>query len=105
MSEQLFTPGPWHMGQGNGVGRIFGPEGCGRSRLASAGTTLYPICSISEMNGHEVEDLANARLIAACPSLLAALEALAGWHGNPGSLADLDRYREQAIAALALAGK
>ena len=35
--------------------------------------------------------------------LLAALTALAGWHSNPGSLAQLDQYRETAVTVIAKA--
>ncbi len=40
------------------------------------GTTLYPIAQIGR-GWNEVEDEANARLIAAAPEMLAALESLA----------------------------
>lgn len=37
------TPGPWHMGAGNGEGGIFADDG--RMRFEN-GTTLYPIASV-----------------------------------------------------------
>ena len=40
------------------------------------GTTLYPIAQIGR-GWNEVEDEANARLIAAAPEMLAALQSLA----------------------------
>ena len=65
------TPGPWHIGSGNGEGSIFAENG--RMRLETGGTTLYPIChNVSTWNIDE--DDANARLIAAAPELLTALE-------------------------------
>jgi hypothetical protein len=67
------TPGPWHIGSGNGEGSIFAENG--RMRLETRGTTLYPIChNVSTWNIDE--DDANARLIAAAPELLSALETL-----------------------------
>lgn len=69
-TQTQHTPGPWHMGAGNGSGSIFADEG--RTRLEEGGTTLYPIATINHALGDE--DEANARLIAAAPDLLAALE-------------------------------
>jgi hypothetical protein len=62
------------MGAGNGSGSIFADNG--RTRLEIGGTTLYPIAQIGR-GWNEVEDEANARLIAAAPEMLAALESLA----------------------------
>ena len=71
MSTTQHTPGPWHIGSGNGEGSIFAENG--RMRLETGGTTLYPIChNVSTWNIDE--DDANARLIAAAPELLTALE-------------------------------
>ena len=67
------TPGPWHMGAGNGEGSIFADNG--RTRLEIGGTTLYPIAQIGR-GWNEAEDEANARLIAAAPEMLAALQSL-----------------------------
>ena len=70
-----YTPGPWHAGMGNGAGSIFSESG--RVQLEKGGTTLYPIAQVNHgWNG--AEDDANARLIAAAPELLAALQALVG---------------------------
>jgi hypothetical protein len=68
------TQGPWHVGAGNGEGSIFSDNG--RTRLEIGGTTLYSIAQITR-GWNEVEDEANARLIAAAPDLLAALQSLA----------------------------
>ena len=61
------TPGPWHIGQGNGEGCVF--SNSGRMKLGQGGSTLYPICTVPEFSD---EDSANARLIAAAPDLLDA---------------------------------
>lgn len=72
MSKSKHTPGNWHMGIGNGEGCIFSDDG--RMRLEIGGTTLYPVCQVVR-GWEDGEDDANARLIAAAPELLAALEA------------------------------
>jgi hypothetical protein len=59
------TPGPWTLKNFGGP-QISGPEGY-------AVCTMWGAISASELAG---QDLANARLIAAAPDLLAALEAL-----------------------------
>lgn len=64
------TPGPWHIGSGNGEGSIFADNG--RTRLEIGGTTLYPICQVNR-KWEDEEDEANARTIAAAPELLASL--------------------------------
>ena len=71
MSTQ-HTPGPWHLGSGNGEGSIYAEND--RMRLETGGTTLYPVCDI-QTGWNTEEDQANARLIAAAPQMLAALRA------------------------------
>jgi hypothetical protein len=61
------------MGAGNGEGSIFSDNG--RTRLEIGGTTLYSIAQITR-GWDESEDEANARLIAAAPQMLAALQSL-----------------------------
>jgi hypothetical protein len=61
------------MGAGNGEGSIFSDSG--RTRLEIGGTTLYSIAQITR-GWNEAEDEANARLIAAAPEMLAALQSL-----------------------------
>ena len=67
------TQGPWHVGVGNGTGSVFSERG--RMRLDAGATTLYPIADIVQ-GWDEGEDDANARLIAAAPEMLDALERL-----------------------------
>lgn len=69
--EAKHTPGPWHVGLGNGEGAIFADEG--RMRAETGGTTLYPIATAC-VGWNKAEDAANARLIAAAPELLEALD-------------------------------
>lgn len=60
MSEH--TPGPWKMGPFGGPNGIYGPSGLG-------------ICSLLHKDGDLRENAkSNARLIAASPDLLAAIE-------------------------------
>jgi hypothetical protein len=61
------------MGAGNGEGSIFADNG--RTRLEIGGTTLYSIAQVTR-GWNEVEDEANARLIAAAPEMLEALQSL-----------------------------
>ena len=68
------TPGPWHMGAGNGEGSVFADNG--RMRLEAGGTTLYPIASVNH-GWNAAEDEANARAIAATPELMEACELIA----------------------------
>ena len=72
------TPGPWDV-YGGEIGTA--PD-----------ATLAVVCALSGNDGDNEED-ANARLIAAAPDLLAALEALARWE-----TCDLDA--EQAAALM-----
>lgn len=65
MNRQQHTPGPW---------RVFGVH-IGPSQHFRAYTIEPNICSMSSSLAPE-EVSANARLIAACPELLAALKAL-----------------------------
>ncbi len=65
------TKGHWHVGQGNGEGAIFADEG--RMRMTDKGTSLWPICTMNR-GWNDAEDDANARLVAAAPDLLEALQ-------------------------------
>jgi hypothetical protein len=73
MKTDTHTQGPWHVGAGNGEGSIFSDNG--RTRLEIGGTTLYSIAQITR-GWNEAEDEANARLIAAAPEMLEALQRL-----------------------------
>ena len=66
------TQGPWHLGTGNGEGSIF-TDAETRMRITDKGTTLYPICKVTD-GWNKEEDEANARLIASSPKLLEALK-------------------------------
>lgn len=62
------TPGPWHMAQG-----LYGPSVCGRVQAGVHGGLIAPcICKVTELPGTDWLD--NARLIAAAPEMLEALE-------------------------------
>ena len=63
------TPGPWNVGPELEI--FYEPNGCPITR---------PL-SITSMDGRTDEDLANARLIAAAPDLLAALESMVLYYG------------------------
>lgn len=63
MSKQTFTPGPWSIYDDSDDGKT------NRIEIVAIGKTVARIyCSVPN------EDLQNARLIAAAPDLLAALE-------------------------------
>jgi hypothetical protein len=96
------TPGPWResdarpdgiesANRGEFAGEIWGPDIKGRSEPIAM--TYY--CS-------ETESEANARLIAAAPDLLAALQEWTSMAVNSG-LEGCDEILEQAEAAIALA--
>ena len=91
------TKGPWHTGQGNGEGSIFADEG--RMRFEN-GTVLYPICTMNT-GWDEAEDAANARLVAAAPELLEALQNL---ENDDGRIPDHAWAMVQAAIAKATGG-
>ena len=64
MSAQ-HTPGPWDLDRSGFIREARGPDGCG-----------ILIASACDLSRSASEGEANARLIAAAPELLAALEAL-----------------------------
>ena len=100
MSNQ-YTPGPWHMGIGNGQGSIFCDTG--RMRLEEGGTALYPIALINR-GWNTVEDAANAQLIAAAPTMLAALQLVARLLDDPDAdHFDPDKVQAEVEAAIKLA--
>ena len=67
------TKDGWHIGAGNGKECVFSNNG--RMRLKNGKTTLYPVCTMTK-GFNPAEDLANARLIAAAPELLALCRRL-----------------------------
>ncbi|WP_288254055.1 hypothetical protein [uncultured Hydrogenophaga sp.] len=77
MSAQ-HTPGPWFVSKKNPLRVIeSGPRAL---TLASAGTTGRGVT----LDGAQCEAEANARLIAAAPELLAALQEMLAVYGNDG---------------------
>jgi hypothetical protein len=94
MSAQ-HTPGPWHVDLYDAAG-VDGVDGC---RVAITGF------------GEDDTDQANARLIAAAPDMLAALEdapTMSKYHGQRGFeadrfIADYEAWRVKARAAIAKA--
>lgn len=71
------TPGPWHVGQGNGEGCIFADGDGVRMRLEEHGTALYPIAKCA-MGWNKEEDEANAAFIVkACNAHDTLMSALA----------------------------
>ena len=104
MSTQ-HTPGPWHLGSGNGEGSIYAEND--RMRLETGGTTLYPVCDI-QTGWNTEEDQANARLIAAAPQMLAALRAALEARGDSSAARDAAgtdgaQLRDQIAEAIASA--
>lgn len=61
----MHTPGPWHIGTGKATQIIYGTDG-------------YAVANAVTYHGRDTESdmVENARLIAAAPELLAALERL-----------------------------
>jgi hypothetical protein len=90
-SRAKHTSGPWYTRHGQ-ISSETSAHGC---TIANCNATAKGIS--------QAEVDANARLIAAAPEMFEALKRLTAWHGNPGSLADLDGARETARAALAKA--
>jgi len=93
MTEAQHTPGPWPLsetGDGKryviGEGLVSGPKG-------------YEVAEVYSDDCDPAEAIANARLIAAAPDLLAALERLvpADFHEHPDDFMD-DWH--QAVAAI-----
>lgn len=91
------------MGHGNGEGAIFAERG--RMRGEAGGTVLYPIATMVR-GFEEAEDEANARLVAAAPVLLGALQAARtmAWHmTEPGVSGPWQALVQRIDAAIATA--
>ncbi len=74
MSEIKHTPGPWEISAKLGTPSVV--KG-GVTRQYVNGTNqdqLFMVCSVQDDNGGAAAQIANARLIAAAPDLLEALE-------------------------------
>ncbi len=96
------TPGPWEEDiTEDGLLRIIAPNAGDRHHET--------VCIIDDMETSTGQDHWNARLIAAAPELLAALESLLTYveNDNPGAAfggdAEVSRLHEEACAALAKA--
>lgn len=92
MSKPKFTPGPWRTDC-----RLIG----GQIRITQVPNANM---TVAQVNGRQGEQEANARLIAAAPELLEALERLmlsrdASWTGGH----DWEEALDEAAAALAKA--
>lgn len=92
MKTQKHTPGPWHIGLQGGIYQ---------------NKTGAQVCIYDMATNFDDENLANARLIAAAPELLAALElaesALCEIYGEGGPLESCERpfaLHNQIVAAI-----
>lgn len=81
-----FTPGPWKVGQGKKHICI------ARAVHVDSGNAEHPICLISPIKLLSDEDLANARLIAAAPSMYELLEEVVQ-SGGILRFGDIDRIK------------
>lgn len=101
MSDE-YTKGPWYVGSGTHEGRnIYSVA----SVTDDEGFTYQPIVASAEDDGIKCWD-ANARLIAAAPDLLKALQRIADGQEMSGVFTSADvvlRYQEIARAAIARA--
>lgn len=86
MSKHSFTEGPWTLKDGHGV-EVFGGDGEPLMTLDRGAEVLF----------------ANARLIAAAPDLLAALEEILDYRGGAESALHDEYVVERARAAVAKA--
>lgn len=72
MGNTKHTPGPWEIGYGDNSHSL----GVFTKKMLDTGTAEPPICLVSPITLANDTDNANARLIAAAPELLEALEAV-----------------------------
>lgn len=91
----VYTPGPW---------RVNGPQLSGTISVTSAHDGAVAVMIQHEVEGRAFPTEANARLIAAAPDLLAALESVLK-HFDPWSMpgSDGERVVIEARAAIAKA--
>ena len=109
------TPGPWQIGQQHHTG---GGEFYNASCVYQAGTETPAVCSVYGLPINQTRDavvematrrkdtaegLANARLIAAAPELLAALQAIVAL--DDGDSPDLWHYEKEFAAGVAAIAK
>ena len=97
MSEAKHTPGPWEFGPSHSSTGL-----AGQLVVRPAGEFPHGewVADVGSMYDDHRE--ANARLIAAAPDLLAALQKVVN-HADAGTAAILDRLVEEARAAIAKA--
>jgi len=104
-SEGGYTPGPWH------YGKAYNPEG-GSVPFDYASSGYYDNPGVIGANGVTVvgcdeyyvfNSPADARLIAAAPDLLEALQALLAWDGEGSQWANIETPADKARAAIARA--
>ena len=83
------TPGPWHVEPMLGDIMVYAEDEGDKGR---------PVCKVTRVNGNydEIYGNDNARLIAAAPELLDALEGLLNCHDAE----DFDSARDVAVAAI-----
>lgn len=99
MSKKAHTPGPWHVPSGSFTGlsvEAGEPIACPGYGGSMSDTQI--ICGLSWLGTEEWE--ANARLIAAAPDMLEALEEIAGLE-TPNANATVRRMASIARAAIA----
>jgi hypothetical protein len=88
------TPGPWHVGQGNGEGHVF----CAGGGRVTPGPVLWPV---ARFGFGQPDDEDNGRLIAAAPDLLAACRALLTHFPDLGEmLGEEDELGQRAAAVV-----
>jgi hypothetical protein len=91
------TQGPWRVADQNGMIVILAPQGHSHKSIACCGHDERRINAWRVDEGHYPDNAANAKLIAAAPTLLDALEAVIS---GPSKLNSRLRFIvKQAIAA------
>ena len=89
----MHTPGPWTFGRAI-------PADDTVSRIVRAGADHIAV--VMDLDGAAQEAVDNARLIAAAPDLLAALQLI---HANAGESPEWIRSRIDAVIARAIGGR
>ena len=101
MAQAKHTPGPWALGQNPAA--IESGSFSNMLVVRPEGEFPHGLWVADCGNHYDPEHLANARLIAAAPELLAVAQAIASWdHCWPGNV-NLDAIARDARAAIAKA--